>query len=685
MDVEYDDQEEEIDLFARDGPGAKQKARKRKAGRGSGRSQQTRSAQRHPRAPPPAAAAAPDPPEAAAAIPGPVSAVTRVDQQAVEQGEAVFAAADTAAEMTGPSWHNERPQYIQEYKESLIRQSGVKSLPGRSEMGQACFAVLRDVATAEGVFTGIKVSACMHPPHAGLVVMYMPGPHGHSHLHGSLVVLPLPTTARQIHLKSAKLPTTGDGGEDDRLADTPVLRSAVSTQPISIGIMKDVSGEEGTAHVDMASQLTAAQARVSGKLRFEWDPWHSGRCDPMDKTCGYDGGGLCPNRDCSGHLLTEKRTQGTLTGMGHTRKVTVFSYSCPACSYTLQYDGHTHCIFNLSNHSLFLYEALFEYTECVAASPMSFSAFHAIMKRMHDNTGCEIAPPSRAVVRHALQHFINLLDINYGAEFSCPCCPKEAKDMVFIADGTTLGHRSDLKLSYDPPMAESPAVPPVLKYYYLADAKSAKPLLHSYLKLSSTKKWPATDASWRDLMAQCETVPGLHATLKLMEEDLGVDVVRKDAGPYRRLLCCVVRDYPISALLKPEFVALQEGGTGDSPFMRLVHGDLTIECVTGLMRGFPALGDLVRRRKKWPRLPAGIVQLCGELDKKARVGPSTPTVFAPLNVDDKEYDADFSFFGNSHGLSWGQCHTVSPPCMTSLDHNMMMTNAMKHCIAIRKA
>ena len=119
--------------------------------------------------------------------------------------------------------------------------------------------------------------------------------------------------------------------------------------------------------------------------------------------------------------------------------------------------------------------------------------------------------------------------------------------------------------------------------------------------------------------------------------------------------------------------------------MRLVHGDLTIECVTGLMRGFPALGDLVRRRKKWPRLPAGIVQLCGELDKKARVGPSTPTVFAPLNVDDKEYDADFSFFGNSHGLSWGQCHTVSPPCMTSLDHNMMMTNAMKHCIAIRKA
>ena len=515
--------------------------------------------------------------------------------------------------------------------------------------------------------------------------MYMPGPHGHSHLHGSLVVLPLPTTARQIHLKSAKLPTTGDGGEDDRLADTPVLRSAVSTQPISIGIMKDVSGEEGTAHVDMASQLTAAQARVSGKLRFEWDPWHSGRCDPMDKTCGYDGGGLCPNRDCSGHLLTEKRTQGTLTGMGHTRKVTVFSYSCPACSYTLQYDGHTHCIFNLSNHSLFLYEALFEYTECVAASPMSFSAFHAIMKRMHDNTGCEIAPPSRAVVRHALQHFINLLDINYGAEFSCPCCPKEAKDMVFIADGTTLGHRSDLKLSYDPPMAESPAVPPVLKYYYLADAKSAKPLLHSYLKLSSTKKWPATDASWRDLMAQCETVPGLHATLKLMEEDLGVDVVRKDAGPYRRLLCCVVRDYPISALLKPEFVALQEGGTGDSPFMRLVHGDLTIECVTGLMRGFPALGDLVRRRKKWPRLPAGIVQLCGELDKKARVGPSTPTVFAPLNVDDKEYDADFSFFGNSHGLSWGQCHTVSPPCMTSLDHNMMITNAMKHCIAIRKA
>jgi hypothetical protein len=203
MDVEYDDQEEEIDLFARDGPGAKQKARKRKAGRGSGRSQQTRSAQRHPRAPPPAAAAAPDPPEAAAAIPGPVSAVTRVDQQAVEQGEAVFAAADTAAEMTGPSWHNERPQYIQEYKESLIRQSGVKSLPGRSEMGQACFAVLRDVATAEGVFTGIKVSACMHPPHAGLVVMYMPGPHGHSHLHGSLVVLPLPTTARQIR---ARLP-----------------------------------------------------------------------------------------------------------------------------------------------------------------------------------------------------------------------------------------------------------------------------------------------------------------------------------------------------------------------------------------------------------------------------------------------------------------------------------------------
>ena len=43
-----------------------------------------------------------------------------------------------------------------------------------------------------------------------------------------------------------------------------------------------------------------------------------------------------------------------------------------------------------------------------------------------------------------LQAFLSLLDLDYSAGFSCPCCPPDPKDWTIIMDGTTLGFKRSL-------------------------------------------------------------------------------------------------------------------------------------------------------------------------------------------------------------------------------------------------
>lgn len=140
-----------------------------------------------------------------------------------------------------------------------------------------------------------------------------------------------------------------------------------------------------------------------------------------------------------------QRADARLSSMAVTVPVTVYYRPCRAgCGQRLAYDGQEDAVFNLSNQSLFLYEAMFAYWDGMISSKLSFTAHHANMRKAHQRTQLEDMLPSRQVIRQALQCFLALLDIDY-ASFGCPCCNTLAHDqLVLIMDGTTLGSRKDL-------------------------------------------------------------------------------------------------------------------------------------------------------------------------------------------------------------------------------------------------
>ena len=70
------------------------------------------------------------------------------------------------------------------------------------------------------------------------------------------------------------------------------------------------------------------------------------------------------------------------------------------------------------------------YWDEMTVTKMTWTAFHSRMVMGHLRYG--YVAPSRPTVRLALQAFLSLLDIDYCAAFSCPCCPPDPKDWTII-------------------------------------------------------------------------------------------------------------------------------------------------------------------------------------------------------------------------------------------------------------
>lgn len=133
---------------------------------------------------------------------------------------------------------------------------------------------------------------------------------------------------------------------------------------------------------------------------------------------------------------------GRLTTLHGSWPAIVYSTTCAnAEPHTVAYDGQEDGIFNFSNFTLFTYEVMFDYWDGMTVTPLSYTAHHSRLVMHHERSNCH--PPSRTVVRQALQSFLLLLDINY--DFSCPCCSSLPHDaMVIVGDAVCMGFRKDL-------------------------------------------------------------------------------------------------------------------------------------------------------------------------------------------------------------------------------------------------
>lgn len=130
------------------------------------------------------------------------------------------------------------------------------------------------------------------------------------------------------------------------------------------------------------------------------------------------------------------------------------------CGEILLYDGQEDGVFNLSGHSLFTYEALFDYWDGMTVSKQSYTAQHRKLVLAHRRSGTFGLLPSRQVLRYALQGFLDLLDLDYKS-FGCPCCSKLPHDQICLCgDGTTLGFRKDFaQTASNAPTSSDPPIP----------------------------------------------------------------------------------------------------------------------------------------------------------------------------------------------------------------------------------
>ena len=204
-----------------------------------------------------------------------------------------------------------------------------------------------------------------------------------------------------------------------------------------------------------------------------------------------------------------------------------------------------------------------------------------------------------------------------------------------------------------PSLAPAPASTrsPLWQFYYLGlFNKAPKKLLRVYVGLDKSPWSPADFGRLvGDLRAGLR--PGLAGALELMDPS-----GEAASGAWRHLLRQVCRDYPVIALLRPEFVDGEDEEA--TPLMAAVNGlgSSPVEHLLTLQQAFPALEKLVSEQK-WQEIPQPVRGCILELQKFARAARSV-AVHAP-EMADGDADPDHLFVHTGPALQPFRHHATS--------------------------
>lgn len=321
--------------------------------------------------------------------------------------------------------------------------------------------------------------------------------------------------------------------------------------------------------------------------------------EDMSPICGVpDASGTCascgeawdPDDPVTRAWITCER--GTLYGHEMSCSFSVYYRPCTKCDAKKIYDGWEDGVFNYSNRTLFLHEVVKKYMHDLPEGRATMYGFHASMSRAYAETGSSLC--SRETLTHALESFMDLVDIDYEAAFQCPVCSTLPwAQRIVVMDGKALGFRRDLMRTRE--TRETVGEFETINTAELAFLRRTKdgfgPLLRAYA--SGTMVDHTEHARLRRLARK--HIPILADAVPLL-------VTLPCPPQHRKFLTSLATEYPVTALVWARSV----------PRLRRI---LETSCMTESDRAFlayrwPALFDLVAG-SAWTCLPRPVAALVG--------------------------------------------------------------------------